>query len=112
MQTFNNDIFQASEDEGQLCLQKIKKCNIYEILQEWEYVEFKSVIILWIKVHEVVGRPLLCACTGFLSNLSISGGTNCNDSQHRVLQKTLNKNQIDTKAVASLLGGDYMIPVD
>ena len=34
MQTFNNDIFQASEDEGQLCLQKIKKCNIYEILQE------------------------------------------------------------------------------
>ena len=59
------------------------------------------------KVREkCVGRLLLRVCSSYLYNLSIFVETKCNDSQHMILHKTLNKNKIDIEAATPLLGGD------
>ena len=57
-------------------------------------------------MNKRVGRLLLRVCFSYLYNLSIFVGTKCNDSQHLILHKTLNKNKINIEAVTPLLGGD------
>ena len=57
-------------------------------------------------MRERVDRLLLRVCSSYLYNLSIFVETKCNDSQHMILHKTLNKNKIDIEAATPLLGGD------
>ena len=82
----------------------IMEQNVINFLQQWEHVELEEQQVLPEPTCNAIARLLVHIKAGCLSNIPVSGGTNRNESLHRLLNKSIGKARIGIQLAVACLG--------